>query len=187
MHIFPLGEFDNKSEVGISLCEETNTYKFLLDLASYGSIGKGFVNAFRQKNKSKRKYFTNSILFEGFTAYIRRLAFEEIKYDLPKSFELYYYYYEYEKALLAYIINEIYFRETSVLEIEKLIGSDKILVEKEKFKERLTFDMGRAFFSMQGLCKIVDLKNTRRLRQDEFNLKLLQNMHKSILFLLMKI
>jgi len=177
LHILPSGEFDNKKEMAILLNEDENINKVILDIISLGLLGKGYVNFSRQSIKTKRKFILNAPLYEGFPIYIRRLAFEEIKKDLSKSFELYYYYYEYLTTLLAYIENEIYFRNISIIEIEKLIEEDKILIDKEAFRYKLVFDMGDVFLGMQGLYRIVELKNMKKTRLEDFHFKLIQNMH----------
>ncbi|GEM_PF-2389234 len=174
--IFGAGEFDNKIESAIYVSEEININKFIIDFINYGIIGKGYINQYMQKSKSKRKYIMNPVAVQGFITYIRKLAFEEIKNKFPGQFELYYYYYEYASTLLAYIFNEIFFRNIPTFEIENIINNDRIIIEKEKFKEKLTFDLGNTFLGMQGGYMIAELRNSTKVKLEEFNKKLVESM-----------
>jgi len=171
------GEFDNKKNIFLIIKKEDNPFKLKYKTISDIFFGTPFINFYRQGSKSKKKYFLNNILYLGYPMYLRRTYFDDIKFQLDKPFELIYYYCEYKTALKSYIQNEIYFRNWDSISVENFINEDKILIDKDKFKEEFVYDFGRSFLAMQGLNAINDLRKEKRLKTSEFNLKLLQNMH----------
>ncbi|BAL80891.1 hypothetical protein [Caldisericum exile] len=176
-HAIPSGEFDLKKNVLFIIRNEENYHMLVYKILSNLLLGKPFVNFYRVGIKGKKKYFLNYLLYNGLPVYLRRTIFDEIKSQFGRAFELIYYYEEYVSTLKAYIQNEIYFRNWDILNIENFINEDKILIDKERFMEEFIYDMGRSFLTAQGLNAIVELKKEKRLRPNEFIIKLLQNMH----------